>query len=80
MDNNYLLDKYEQIYDMARHGIPEHVKRLKITSTVHHDYVSPLRINVEMMNGKRFFVVTSGHDKLGDIVNNIVRLANGSVN
>ena len=79
MDNIYLLDRYEQIYDMARHGIPEHVKSLKVTSTLHHDYVTPMRINVEMHNGKKFTVNTSGHDKLGDIVNSIVRLANERV-
>jgi len=79
MENDYVLGKSEQIYGMARHGIPEHVKRLKITSTIHHDYVTPLRINVEMHNGKKFTVNTSGHDKIGDIVNNIVRLANERV-
>ena len=80
MANDYLLDRLEIIHDMARNGIPEHVKSLRITSTVHHDYVNPLHISVEMHNGKKFEVKTSGYDTVGDIVNSIVRLADGRTN
>jgi len=73
--SDYVIDRLEQIVDMRKNGIPAHVKKLKITSTLHHDYVAPMKIAVEMHNGKKFAVQTSGDDKLKDIVDNIVRLA-----
>ena len=74
MSNDYVNDRLAQIVSMGRNGIPSHVKKLKIKSTLHHDYMSPMLIEVEMHNGKKFCVQTSGDDRLGDIVDSIARL------
>ena len=70
--SNYFNDRMGQLLDMRRNGIPEHVKNLKITSTLHHDYVAPMCISVEMLNGKRFSVNSSGNDTIGEIVDMII--------
>ena len=70
--SEYFNERMGQLLDMRRNGIPEHIKKLKIKSTIHHDYVTPLKISVELHNGKKFMVETSGHDSVGDIINKIV--------